>query len=76
MHSNWFIQMLCWGVRDMKKFQLQSVISPLVEIQCEKTVYRTEAIVDTSENPNFPNPNPIVLKMVRNYCLLKELDIQ
>ena len=63
--------MLCWGVRDMKKFQLQSVTSPLVEIQCEKMVHRTEPIVDTSENPNFPNPEPIKLGMVRNNCLLR-----
>lgn len=48
--------MLCWGVRDMKKYQLLSVKSPLVEIECGGTVVSTSPISDASEDPNFPNP--------------------
>ena len=54
----------------MKKFQFQSVTSPSVEIECEKSAFRTEAIEDTSENPNFPTPTPIVFDMVRKYNAL------
>ena len=51
-----FIQVLCWGVRDMKKYQLLSVTSPLVEIECGGTVVRTQPIRDASKDPNFPDP--------------------
>ena len=49
-------QVLCWGVRDMKKYQLLSVTSPLVEIECGGTVVRTQPIKDASKDPNFPDP--------------------
>ena len=49
-------QMLCWGVRDMKHYQLQKVDSPLVELECGGTVLRSKHIKDASKNPNFPEP--------------------
>ncbi len=50
------LQILCWGVRDMKRYQLLKVTSPLVELECGGTVVRSEPIKDTEENPNFPKP--------------------
>lgn len=50
------VQVLCWGVRDMKRFQLLKVDSPLVELECGGTVVRTRHIKDASKNPNFPEP--------------------
>ena len=50
------VQILCWGVRDMKRFQLLKVDSPLVELECGGTVVRTRHIKDASKNPNFPEP--------------------
>jgi len=50
------IQVLCWGVRDMKRYQLLKVDSPLVEIECGGTVVRTQPIKDASKDPNFPDP--------------------
>ena len=49
-------QILCWGVRDMKRYQLLQVTSPLVEMECGGTVVRSEHIKNTKENPNFPKP--------------------
>ena len=49
-------QVLCWGVRDMKKYQLLAVNSPLVELECGGHVQCTEAIKNAKENPNFPKP--------------------
>ncbi len=49
-------QILCWGVRDMKRYQLLKVTSPMVELECGGTVVRSEPIKDTEENPNFPKP--------------------
>ena len=50
------LQVLCWGVRDMKRFQLLPVTSPLVEVECGGTVVRSEHIKDAKKNPNFPKP--------------------
>ncbi len=50
------VEVLCWGVRDMKKYQLQRVKSPLVEMECGGVKVQTEHINDTKENPNFPKP--------------------
>lgn len=54
MHT--YTQVLCWGVRDMKRFQLLHVTSPLVEMECGGTVVRSEYIKNAKENPNFPKP--------------------
>ena len=40
----------------MKRYQLLSVTSPLVEIECGGTVVRTQPIKDASKDPNFPDP--------------------
>lgn len=48
--------MICLGVRDMQKFQLLSVDSPLVEVECGGVRKRSQHIKDTKKNPNFPQP--------------------
>ena len=50
------LQVLCWGVRDMKHYLLLPVDSPLVEVECGGVVQRSQHIEDTRKNPNFPNP--------------------
>ena len=40
----------------MKKYQLLSVKSPLVEVECGGYVKRTFPIADATKNPNFPEP--------------------
>ena len=64
------VQLLCWGVRDMKSFLLQSVNSPTVEVRCGDVQFtQTLHIKDASKNPNFPGPRPFIIQdMVLNYC--------
>ena len=50
------VEVLCWGVRDMKKFQLLHVTSPIMEMECGGVKIQSEYIRDAKENPNFPNP--------------------
>ena len=47
---------MCWGLRNMKKFQLLEVSSPNVEIEINGTVQETKVIKDMSKNPNFDDP--------------------
>jgi len=48
-------QVLCWGVRDMKRYQLLKVTSPLVELECGGTVIQSKPIEDASKDSNFPH---------------------
>ncbi|KAK3589425.1 hypothetical protein CHS0354_020754 [Potamilus streckersoni] len=50
------IEVLCWGVRNMKKFQLASVTSPGIEFECAGNVLESTRIVNTKRNPNFKDP--------------------
>jgi hypothetical protein len=47
------IEILCWGVRDLKKYHFTSVKSPFVKIECEDKVETTESITDARKDPNF-----------------------
>lgn len=51
-----FDQVLCWGVRDMKRFRLLQVTSPLVELECGGNLVKTKPIQNAKKNPNFPDP--------------------
>lgn len=50
------IEVLCWGVRNMKKYQLASVTSPSVEFECGGEILKTAIIKNTKRNPNFDEP--------------------
>ncbi|CAI8014042.1 Myoferlin [Geodia barretti] len=50
------VEILCWGVRDMKRFQLLPVMSPLVEFECGGVAVKSKPIKNTKSNPNFPDP--------------------
>ena len=65
-------QVLCWGVREMKRFQLLQVTSPLVELECGSHVARTKKhITNTKVNPNFPEP-VVIMDCVSCFCKLGE----
>ena len=49
-------QVLCWGVRNMKRYNLLQVTSPLVELECGGHTLRTKHIPNANKNPNFPDP--------------------
>ncbi|XP_015759469.1 PREDICTED: dysferlin-like [Acropora digitifera] len=58
------IEVLCWGVRNMKKFQLSSVTSPSIEFECAGVAVQSEVIKDTKKNPNFEKP--VLTRMIVN----------
>ena len=49
-------QVLCWGVRNMKRYQLASVASPSIEFECGGHVVHSTVIKNTQKNPNFDQP--------------------
>ncbi|KAM7540784.1 hypothetical protein Aperf_G00000029183 [Anoplocephala perfoliata] len=54
--QNMGIEVLCWGVRNMAKYQLASVNSPSVEIDIGNTVLTSEVIPNLKRQPNFKKP--------------------
>uniref|UniRef100_A0A5K3EPQ9 C2 domain-containing protein n=1 Tax=Mesocestoides corti TaxID=53468 RepID=A0A5K3EPQ9_MESCO len=50
------IEVLCWGVRNMAKYQLATVNSPSVEIEIGGTVISSDVIKDVKRTPNFRKP--------------------
>ncbi|XP_074642408.1 myoferlin-like [Tubulanus polymorphus] len=50
------IEVMCWGVRNMKKFQLASVTSPSVEFEVGGHILESKVIKSTKKNPNFDEP--------------------
>ncbi|VEL14745.1 unnamed protein product [Protopolystoma xenopodis] len=50
------IEVLCWGVRNMRKFQLMSVNSPSVEIEIGGNRVESSVIKNAKRNPNFNSP--------------------
>ncbi|XP_038071057.1 myoferlin-like isoform X3 [Patiria miniata] len=50
------VEFLCWGVRNMKKFQLSSVTSPCIEFEVGGKIISSKVIKNTKKNPNFDSP--------------------
>ncbi|VDK69080.1 unnamed protein product [Litomosoides sigmodontis] len=54
------VQILCWGVRDLPRYQvgyeLSSVRNPFVEIRIGDKIARSDVIEDAKRNPNFKRP--------------------
>lgn len=50
------VEVLCWGVRNMKKFQLAKVTSPSIEFECMGTIIPSKTIENTKKTPNFAEP--------------------
>ncbi|XP_077162073.1 fer-1-like protein 5 isoform X2 [Paroedura picta] len=48
------IEILAWGLRSMKTFNLLAVSSPSLTIQCGEDSIETPIIPNIHENPNFP----------------------
>lgn len=49
-------QVLCWGVRNMKKFQMVKVTSPVIEFECMGAIIPSQTIENTKKTPNFAEP--------------------
>ena len=50
------IQVLFWGVREMKRVNLTTVDRPQVDADCAGHVAQSTVIVNAKKNPNFANP--------------------
>ncbi|CAH8549866.1 unnamed protein product [Schistosoma intercalatum] len=50
------IEILCWGVRAMRKYKLASVNSPSVEFEIGGKVVESTIIKSVKKNPNFASP--------------------
>ena len=50
------LKVLCWGVRNMRKFQLSTVESPNVEVEVGGQVVHSKVIKNAARNPNFDDP--------------------
>ncbi|XP_019853166.1 PREDICTED: fer-1-like protein 6 isoform X2 [Amphimedon queenslandica] len=56
------IKILCWGVRNLKKYRLGSVTSPFIKVECGGVTKKTNHIIDTRRNPNFTD-GPIIMEL-------------
>ncbi|XP_063963827.1 myoferlin-like isoform X3 [Lytechinus pictus] len=50
------VEILCWGVRNMKRYQLASVTSPSLEFEVGGKIIKSKVIKNTKKNPNFDQP--------------------
>jgi len=53
---NIVLKVVCWGVRNMRKFQLSTVESPNVQVEVGGQVVRSNVIKNAARNPNFDDP--------------------
>ena len=63
------IEVLAWGVRDMKRYQLLSVDNPSVQLEVGGHIVKSEPINNLKKNPNFENPHLVFKPMVSSLTL-------
>ena len=59
------IEILAWGVRDMKRYQLLSVDNPSVQLEVGGHIEKSAPIDNLKKNPNFENPHLVFKSVVR-----------
>ena len=62
-------QVLTWGVRNMKKFQLSAINNPSIEIECGGVVMSTNKIKNAKKNPNFDSSS-LFFDVVSDYPIV------
>uniref|UniRef100_T1IIT4 C2 domain-containing protein n=1 Tax=Strigamia maritima TaxID=126957 RepID=T1IIT4_STRMM len=50
------VEILCWGVRNMKTYELLSVTHPSVTFEIGQHAIQSKTIKSTKDNPNFESP--------------------
>ncbi|KAL0902706.1 hypothetical protein ABMA27_000522 [Loxostege sticticalis] len=54
--SKYRIEVLFWGLRDLKRIHLLTVDKPRVDIECAGNILYSTVIQNAKRNPNFTNP--------------------
>ncbi|CAH0716714.1 unnamed protein product, partial [Brenthis ino] len=54
--SRYRVEVLFWGLRDLKRIHLLSVDKPRVDIECSGHIIYSSVIQNAKRNPNFGNP--------------------
>lgn len=50
------IEVLFWGLRDLKRVHLMAVDKPRVDIECSGNILYSSVIQNAKKNPNFSTP--------------------
>lgn len=53
--SKFRIEVLFWGLRDLKRVHFMSVDKPRIDVECSGTILSSSIIQNAKKNPNFPN---------------------
>lgn len=53
--SKFRIEVLLWGLRDLKRIHFLSVDKPRVDVECSGKILSSSIIQNAKKNPNFPN---------------------
>uniref|UniRef100_A0A8C4E0W6 Myoferlin like n=1 Tax=Dicentrarchus labrax TaxID=13489 RepID=A0A8C4E0W6_DICLA len=69
------IEVLTWGLRNMKTYQLATVSSPSLIVECGGEIVQTAVIKNFKKNPNFPG-SVLLLKVVYNSELEEVAEFQ
>lgn len=49
------LEVLFWGLRDLKRIHFMSVDKPRIDVECSGTILSSSIIQNAKKNPNFPN---------------------
>lgn len=71
------IEVLFWGLRDLKRVHLMAVDRPRVDIECAGNILYSSVIQNAKKNPNFSTPVKfldLVRSVVHKYCIGNRID--
>lgn len=53
--SKYRLEVLLWGLRDLKRIHFMSVDRPRVDVECSGKILSSSVIQNAKKNPNFPS---------------------
>lgn len=67
--SRFRLEVLFWGLRDLKRVHFMSVDKPRIDVECSGKILSSNIIQNAKKNPNFPN----MLKSIELELPLEEM---